>query len=58
MCTRIFLGILSVAVLVTPALAAQAAAIGTGFQLDLVPSHVLEKGPTLHRLKAVDSTCD
>ena len=45
MCTRIFLGILSVAVLVTPALAAQAAAIGTGFQLDLVPSHV----PKSHR---------
>ena len=39
-CTRIFLGILSVAVLVTPVLAAQAAAIGTGFQLDPVPSHV------------------
>ena len=44
-CTRIFLGILSGAVLVTPALAAQEAAIGTGFQLDLVPSHV----PKSHR---------
>ena len=44
-CTRIVLGILSVAVLVTPVLAAQAAAIGTGFQLDLVPSHV----PKSHR---------
>ena len=44
-CTRIFLGILSGAMLVTPALAAQAAAIETDFQLDLVPSHV----PKSHR---------